>query len=78
MHEAIIALHLSEMRKRLDKAAEIGRAADACATTQSFDAAVDVALDVEQYLYEANTLLNAVSLIRRISMQASEAPSSLR
>lgn len=66
MFETIIALHLSEMRKRLDKAAEIARAADACASTHSFEAAVDVALDVEQLLYEANTLLNAVSLINRI------------
>ena len=69
MNDEIIALHLAEMRKRLDKAAEIGRAADACAATQSFDAAVDVALDVEQYLYEANALLNAVSLIRRIGSE---------
>lgn len=66
MHDATIALHLSEMRKRLDKAAELARAADACAATQSFEAAVDVALDVEQLLYEATTLLNAVSLINRL------------
>lgn len=71
MHDAMIGYHLTEMRKWLDKAAEIGRAADACSATQSFDAAVDVALDIEQYLYEANTLLNAVSLIRRMRLQDS-------
>ncbi len=50
MHDAMIGYHLTEMRKWLDKAAEIGRAADACSATQSFDAGVDVALDIEQYI----------------------------
>ena len=36
-----IATHLAEMRKRLDKPAEIARAADACAVACSIDAAVD-------------------------------------
>lgn len=50
---------------RLERAAELGRAADACASTGAHDAALDVAMDVEQLLYEATTLLNAASLIHR-------------
>jgi hypothetical protein len=66
MLDTIIATHLSELRKRLDKAAEIARAADACATAGSIDAAVEVSFDVEQLIYEATTLLNATSLINRM------------
>lgn len=66
MFDTIIATHLSEMRKRLDKAAEIARAADACALAGSINAAVEVAFDIEQLIYEATTLLNATSLINRI------------
>ena len=66
MFDTIIATHLSEMRKRLDKAAEIARAADACAIAGSIDAAVEVSFDVEQLIYEVTTLLNATSLMNRI------------
>jgi hypothetical protein len=45
MLDTVIATHLSEMRKRLDKAAEIARAADACAISGSIDAAVEVSFD---------------------------------
>jgi hypothetical protein len=64
MFDTIIATHLSEMRKRLDKAAEIARAADACAMAGSIDAAVAVSFDVEQLIYEA--LLNATSLMNKV------------
>ena len=66
MFDTIIATHLSEMRKRLDKAAEIARAADACATAGSIEAAVEVSFDVEQLIYEATTLLNATALVNRM------------
>jgi hypothetical protein len=48
---------------RLDKAAGIGRAADACAGAGFHEKGLEVALDIEQLLYEATTLLNAASLI---------------
>jgi ATP/maltotriose-dependent transcriptional regulator MalT len=58
---------LAEARIRLDKAAGIARAAaDACAGAGFSDKAVEITLDIEQPLYEASTLLNAVSLINRI------------
>jgi hypothetical protein len=52
---------------RLDKAAGIGRAADACAGAGFHEKGLEVALDIEQLLYEATALLNAASLINRIT-----------
>ena len=63
--EATIKANLTEIRNRLDKAAGIGRAADACAGAGFHEKGLEVALDIEQFLYEATTLLNAASLINR-------------
>jgi hypothetical protein len=65
--ELTVCAYLTEVRNRLDKAAGIARAADACAGAGFCDKAVEITLDIEQPLYEATTLLNAVSLINRIS-----------
>ena len=67
--EATIKTYLTEIRSRLDKAAGIGRAADACAGAGFHEKGLEVALDMEQLLYEATTLLNAASLINRIGQQ---------
>jgi hypothetical protein len=64
--ELTVRAYLTEVRIRLDKAAGIARAADACAGAGFSDKAVEITLDIEQPLYEATTLLNAVSLINRI------------
>lgn len=58
--------HLKEMRERLDQAASIARAAQTCADTGNVEKGIEIALDVEQLIYEVNTLLNAASLINRI------------
>jgi hypothetical protein len=68
--ETTIKAYLTEIRGRLDKAAGIGRAADACAGAGFHEKGLEVALDMEQLLYEATTLLNAASLINRISQQS--------
>ena len=68
--ETTIKTYLNEIRSRLDKAAGIGRAADACAGAGFHQKGLEVALDVEQLLYEATTLLNAASLINRIARQS--------
>ena len=68
--ETTIKAYLTEIRNRLDKAAGIGRAADACAGAGFHEKGLEVALDMEQLLYEATTLLNAASLINRISQQS--------
>jgi hypothetical protein len=65
--EATVRTYLTEIRNRLDKAAGIGRAADACAGAGFLEKGLEIALDVEQLLYEATTLLNAASLINRIA-----------
>jgi len=64
--ELTVRAYLTEVRIRLDNAAGIARAADACAGAGFSDKAVEITLDIEQPLYEATTLLNAVSLIYRI------------
>ena len=68
--EATIKAYLTEIRNRLDKAAGIGRAADACAGAGFHEKGLEVALDIEQVLYEATTLLNAASRINRIARQS--------
>jgi GTP1/Obg family GTP-binding protein len=68
--EATIKTFLTEIRTRLDKVAGIGRAADACAGAGFYEKGVEVALDIEQLLYEVTTLLNAASLINRIAQQS--------
>jgi hypothetical protein len=65
--ETTIKTYLTEIRGRLDRAAGIARAADACAGTGFHEKGLEVALDMEQLLYEATTLLNAASLVKRIS-----------
>jgi hypothetical protein len=63
----VIQAYLAEMRQRLDEAASIAKAAQACADAGNTKQGVAIALDVEQLVYEVNTLLNAASLINRIS-----------
>jgi len=65
--EITIKSHLKEMRERLDRAASITRAAQTCADTGNVEKGVEIALDVEQLIYEVNTFLNAASLINRIN-----------
>lgn len=65
--EITIKVHLKEMRERLDHAANIARAAQACADAGNIEKGIEIALDVEQLIYEVNSFLNAASLINRIS-----------
>jgi hypothetical protein len=65
--ETTIKVHLKEIRERLDHAASIARAAQTCTHTSNIETGVEIALDIEQLIYEVNTLLNAASLINRIS-----------
>jgi hypothetical protein len=67
--ETTIKTYLGEIRCRLDKAAGISRAADACAGAGFHEKGLEVALDMQQLLHEATTLLNAASLTNRIARQ---------
>ena len=64
--EITIKSYLKEMRGRMDEAAGIARAAEACAETGNMQKAIEIALDLEQILYEVNTFLNAASMMLRI------------
>ena len=63
MVEATLKAHIAEMRQRLDQAAGIAKAAEACAEAGNIEKAIDIALDVE---HEVSTFLNAASLMNRI------------
>jgi hypothetical protein len=64
--ETTIKVYLSQMRVRLDEAAGVAKAAEACADNGNIQKDVEIALDVEQLLYEVNTFLNAASMIHRL------------
>ncbi len=64
---ATLTMHLTQMREGLDQAASIAKAAEACAKAENVPKAIEIALDIEQLLYEVTTLLNAASLMQRLS-----------
>jgi hypothetical protein len=49
---------LSEIRSRLEEPSSIAKAAEACATAGNIPKAIEIALDVDQLLYEATTRLD--------------------
>jgi hypothetical protein len=61
-----LVMQLVLMGERLDQAAGLGQAADACAKSGNVGKGIEVALYIEQLTYEVNTLLNAASLMNRI------------
>lgn len=67
--ETAIKIYLREIRQRLDDAAGIAKAAEACAETGQVNKAVEVSHDIEQLSYEASRLLDAVSLLNRLSQE---------
>ena len=66
INEAIKAC-LGEVRARLSEAAQIAKAAEACASAGSVAEAVTVSMDIEQLIYEAGRLHDAASLLNRLS-----------
>ena len=67
--ETAIKAYLKEIHSRLDEAASIAKAADACAEAGNADKGVHVAMDIEQLCYEATRLLDAASLINRLAKE---------
>jgi hypothetical protein len=65
--EVTAKLFLAQIRERLDDAASVARAAEACANAGNIEKAIKIVLDVEQGIYEVTTLLNGASLIIRIA-----------
>jgi hypothetical protein len=67
--EATLKSYLVGMRIRLDKAAAIARAAEACALSGNVETGVEISHDIEQLLYEVTTFLNAASMFRRLAKE---------
>ena len=67
--EFAIKTLLSEIRSQLDDAASIAKAAQACAAAGNVAKGVEVALGLEQPVYEAGRLLDAASLINRLARE---------
>ena len=57
---------VAEIHERLDRAARIAKTAQARADAGNIKKAIEVALDVEQLIYEVTSLLNAASLMNHI------------
>ena len=65
--EQAITMCLTEIHSRLAEAAQIAKAAEACANAGSIAEAVTMSMDIEQLAYEAGRLQDAVSLLNRLS-----------
>lgn len=61
-----IKAYLRAVRQRLDEAAGLAKAAEACADADSHDKAIEITHDIEPLLYDVTTLLNTTSLMKRI------------
>ena len=68
INEAIKAC-LGEIHSRLSEATRIAKAAEACASAGSVAEGVMVSMDIEQLIYEAGRLQDAVSLLNRLSRE---------
>lgn len=62
-----IKICVTEICSKLAEAARIARAAEACILAGSVAEGVRVSMDIEQLIYEAGRLQDAVSLMHRLS-----------
>jgi hypothetical protein len=67
--EQAIKILLTEIHSKLNEAARIAKAAEACALAGSVAEAVSVSMDIEQLIYEAGRLGDAASLLNRLSRE---------
>ena len=67
--EPAIRILLSEIHSKLNEAARIAKAAEACAQAGSISAGVTISMDIEQLIYEAGRLQDAASLLNRLSRE---------
>jgi hypothetical protein len=64
--EPAIRIVLTEIRSKLNEAARIAKAAEACALAGASEG-VTVSMDIEQLIYEAGRLQDAASPLNRLS-----------
>jgi hypothetical protein len=67
--EPAISIMLTEISSKLNDAARIANAAEACALAGSVAEGVTVSMDIEQLIYEAGRLQDAASLLHRRSSE---------
>ena len=67
--EKTITIILTEIHLRLDEAARIAKAAEACALAGSITEGVTVSMDIEQIIYETGRLQDVASLLNRLSKE---------
>jgi hypothetical protein len=67
--EPTIRIVLTEIHSKLNEAARIAKAAEACALAGSVAEGVTVSMDIEQLIYEVGRLQDAASLLNRLSRQ---------
>ena len=67
--EPAIRILITEIHAKLNEAARIAKAAEACALAGSVAEAVNVSMDIEQLIYEAGRLQDAASLLNRRSRE---------
>ena len=67
--EPAIRVVLSEISSKLNEAARVAKAAEACALSGSVAEGVTVSMDIEQLIYEAGRLQDAASLLHRLSSE---------
>jgi hypothetical protein len=61
--------------RSIEQATSIAKAAEACAESGNAQKAIEIALDIEQMIYEVNTLLNGAGMINRIGNRSVNWPS---
>ena len=61
-----IKICFGEMHAKLSEATQVARAAEACAQAGSLDEGVEISMDMDQLLYEAGRLHDAICLMNRI------------
>ena len=67
--EPAIKIIMTEIHFKLNEAAHIAKAAEACALAGTVAEGVTVSMEIEQLIYEAGRLQDAVSLLNRLSRE---------
>jgi hypothetical protein len=67
--EPAIKIVMTEIHSKLNEAARIAKAAEACALAGSIAEGVTVSMEIDQLIYEVGRLLDAVSLLNRLSRE---------
>jgi hypothetical protein len=62
-----IKICLNEICSKLDEATRLARSAEACVLAGSVAEGVEVSMDIEQLIYEAGRLHDAISLMHRLT-----------